>query len=133
MATLGWCGWITPGGADRRVGEECRRPQPGVALHLARSALIVVLAAASLGGLADRSVAATGTYQVTLTQTAGTLKPGTVETVTAMVLVAGGATAADGTLVGFSTTGDVAVPDVVGMAPHGADGYWLVDSAGHVL
>ena len=102
-------------------------------MHLARSALIVVLAAASLGGLADRSVAATGTYQVTLTQTAGTLKTGTVETVTAMVRVAGGATAADGTLVGFSTTGDVAVPDVVGMAPHGADGYWLVDSAGHVL
>ena len=99
----------------------------------ARRALIVVLAAASALGVPAAQGAVAQPAQVTVTQAAAILEAGTMNTITAVVHDASGAAVPDGTLVSFTPTGDVAVADVVGMAPHGADGYWLVDTAGTVF
>jgi hypothetical protein len=74
-------------------------------VNLARRALIVVFSAVSTVGVSAAGAAPTGPAQVTVTQTAGSLQAGTVNTVTAVVRDASGAVVPDGTLVSFTRLG----------------------------
>ncbi len=104
------------------------------ARRFAVSAAVIVTA--GVAAVTTPGRAATGPYRITLGQVASTLQAGEPDLVFAEVLDAGGNPAPDGTLVTFSTSGDddeVLSFDVVGMASHGNDGYWLVNSGGNVL
>jgi hypothetical protein len=99
-----------------------------------------LLTAASLAAAVPPASAAT--FNLSLSQTATTLKAGSVEVATASVTM-DGAPAPDGTLVHFSVTGIrgqytvtdddlVTGPSVWAMVRHGADGYWMADQEGLV-
>ncbi|HEX2213125.1 MAG TPA: hypothetical protein VHH12_06665, partial [Mycobacterium sp.] len=105
-------------------------------MKVVRRALAAMLVACSgLAGLTAPSSAATG-YQVKVTQLADTLDAGAIQMVQAEVRDGGGSVAPDGTVVRFTTSGDddsVVVPEFVGMAAHGTNGYWMAESGGAVF
>ena len=103
-----------------------------------RARRLVAFAVVVTAGVAALSnpVGAEGPHRITLEQLASTLRVGEPNLVVAEVSDAAGNPAADGTIVTFSTSGDdeeILSFDAVGMAPHGKDGYWLVDSGGDVI
>jgi hypothetical protein len=100
-------------------------------------AACVLVASGGAALIPVSTASATGSYRVTLDQLASTLQVGEPDLVVAEVRDTAGNPAPDGTVVTFTTSGgsddSILSFDAVGMAPHGNDGYWLVNSAGIVV